>query len=186
MGGNNGDAISVNSNVGQSFQFAKLDQPQVQVEVGQEMIHLSFTKDPENYARTYKVVVGSYRQIFDIETSLELDIDRTYLSEGANTLEVYALPKADNVSSTGVAYYSDGKTETNRVLNSKAKTQAVYRLEEFGQITHSFEGDASVLTFDNVDYADNFRLFVGEQESKISHSILAAVEQKYIFRAKQF
>ena len=166
VGGNNGDSISVNSNVSQSFQFAKLDQPQVQVEVGQEMIHLYFTKDPENYVRTYKVVVGSYRQIFDIETSLELDIDRTYLSEGANTLEVYALPKADNVSSTGVAYYSDGKTETNRVLNSKAKTQAVYRLEEFGQITHSFEGDASVLTFDNVDYADNFRLFVGEQEIK--------------------
>ena len=164
LGGKIGDSIFLNSNSGQTFQFAKLASPQVQVEVGQEQINLTFTQDPNGYVNAYKVVVGRYQQIFEIENSLELAIDCSYLNEGANSLEIYSLPKADEISSTGVAYYSDGEAATNRVLNSKPLTQTVYLLADIGQIQHSFDELDSVLTFDNIAYADNFRLFVGEQE----------------------
>lgn len=164
IGGSDGDLLYLNSNNGQSFQFAKLASPQVQVEVERQQINLTIAQDPEGYVDSYKVVVGRYQQIVDADVSLEISIDASYLNEGENTLEVYALPKADEISSTGVAYYTHQNAVTNRVLSSKPFSQTVYLLSEIGQIQHSFGQSDSILTFDNVPYADNFRLFVGQQE----------------------
>lgn len=173
LGGKVGDSLYLNSSSGQSFVFAKLTSLEPQITYSTDGVTINFDNTIDEYIENCKIVVGSYSQIVNITDSKQITIEASYFEEGENSLEIYSVPTADD-SSTGVKYYVQGETQTNRVLNSAPYSQKVYKLSSISNITHAFSqenANKSILTFPNVEFADSFKVTVNNQDVKFEYQI---------------
>ena len=167
LGGEANGGLYLNSGSGQSFTFAKLSTPEPELVYNGEIVTINLSEGDNGYVQSYKIVIGQEERIVSLTDTNQIVLDASDFSEGDNLIEIYALPTAEEGSDTGVAYFSQGEALTNRVLNSAAFTQKVYLLSDISNISHSFDTtneSQSVLTFENVEFADSFRLFINEQE----------------------
>ena len=167
LGGEANGGLYLNSGSGQSLTFAKLSTPEPELVYNGETVTINLSEGDNGYVQSYKIVIGQEERIVSLTDTTQIVLDASDFSEGDNLIEIYALPTAEEGSDTGVAYFSQGEALTNRVLNSAAFTQNVYLLSDISNISHSFDTtneNQSVLAFENVEFADSFRLFINEQE----------------------
>ena len=164
LGGQNEYGLFVNSNISQSLLFAKLTTPSAQVEITGEGIEVSI-EDLSQYVENYKIVSGNYEEIFSIKDEKQIFISKDNLLEGENAVYVYALPTKDQQSSTGVKSFAQDQVSTNCVITSGAYQFEVFVLNPIEQISHEFDDEnenISTLTFNNVDFADSFNVYVND------------------------
>ncbi len=165
LGGENNGSLYLSSNNSQSITFAKLSTPEPVVNVNESGVEIVFNEDFDSYVSKFKITIGNYSKVYDIAEGLNLNIDSSYLKQGENELKIYALPTADENSSTGVKYYIVQENMTNRVLSSSPFTKNIYLLSDIGDISHTLtEENTSHISFKNVLFANSFKLYVNEQE----------------------
>ena len=167
LGGKANGGLYLNSASGQSFTFAKLSMPQPELIYDGQSVTINLSEGDNGYVRTYKIVVGQKEKIVKLDQTNQVVFSASDFFEGQNLIEIYALPSAQESSDTGVAYFTEGKIRTNRVINSDSFVQNVYLLSDISSISHAFDEEnknLSVLTFENVQFADSFKLFINDEQ----------------------
>ncbi len=160
-GGKTGDKFYADSEITELSGVAKLKAVEIDYRFDKDNLHINIPAD--NYAKNYELIVeaGQTQKTFAINSTGDYIIPLKDLPYGELNLSLQAKPSLteDNL----VLEIEIGSQTTDKVVSSDKSTSKVYRLQEIGEITHALSGNNGILTFDKVEFADNYVLTLNGQ-----------------------
>ncbi len=158
LGQTTANGFYLNSNTSSTKTYAKLESPEVSVAFVGKTAQVTF--DETHYSQNYKISFGGRSIVYNTQSGLTATIDLSVLPVGEHEIKVTALPNADTNSSTGVQTKYFGDASCERVVNSSEFVFNFYVLEEIADFSHSLDGTTSTITFDEVENANTYTLFI--------------------------
>lgn len=156
--GQSENGLYLNSNKSETMTFAKIQTPNVVVKFVGKTAEITF--DESEYSNVYRIKYGQNSKIHNTDSGLTTTIDLSRLEVGSQSIEIVALPKSDATSQTGASEITYGEVSTPRVINSNAFRYDFFVLEEINSLTHNLSGTTSTISFDEVENANTFTLYV--------------------------
>lgn len=158
LGQTTANGFFLNSNTSTVKTYAKLEVPEVSVEFVGKTAQVTFNEN--HYSKNYKISFGGRSIAYNIQSGLTATIDLSVLPVGQHSIKVTALPNADETSSSGAQekYFGDASSES--VVNSSEYIFNFFVLEEIADFTHALNGTTSTITFDEVENANTYTLFI--------------------------
>lgn len=166
IGGEYEDKYYLNSELSDSITVAKLKTPNVKLSFVGKILRIEFPQD--DYINRYMVSWGEENKIFETTNGLVANYNLSDLEAGSYELSIKALPTIDNENEGGVKVFN-GLKETNLVLDSDKYIFDFVVLPQLQEITHILEENISTFSFEEVENANFYEIFVNNQKVKAEY-----------------
>ncbi len=187
-GGEINDQYFVNSGAS-NFVIGKIDRPSINYQIENKSLKLTIA--PDDYAETYLVTYFDHSFVWNVKNlGYELEVDLSSLTPGEYNVSVAALPSVDADGNLLPLMFNG--VACNEVLNSDSVNINVFILDEIKNSVHAIVNGSSILTFDEVEFADKYIVSINgqtfteysEAEGKISFNLgdlskISPINQQY-------
>ncbi|MBQ8792009.1 MAG: hypothetical protein IJZ62_00095, partial [Clostridia bacterium] len=154
--GSNGDGLFLNSNFSSTLTFTKLEKPTYSFEMTEKGVKIIFEKSSVGVLYNISYADKSQQVASSESGNVEIEVDMSSLSAGEYTFALQALP------TSGTAF-TNGTISTSNVVKSDILTFKVYKTEAIGSISHTFSGKQSIISFDQLEHANKYQLFINDE-----------------------
>ena len=189
------DGLYLNSASSTELTVGKLPLPKYSINITNESkVMVSFEKpvfNGEEFDVVYKITCNGLSVTLNSKTSAAFPLATTLFPAGSYDVMVELFPLE------GESITDENGLTTNLLVKSDPVTTTFYKLDQFGQINHSLDGNKSIISFDKIRYATDYQLTINdvlyteaafvEKEGRIEFTIedfdkRVPKDNKYVFK----
>lgn len=161
VGGSKNGQNYLNSKPSEDIEVGKLAIKKPDVKFEGNTAKIKFQQDA--YITKYKISCEGRSMVYDVAQGDTASFDLSFLSVGEHNLQFTALPTPDENSETKVKVFQYRSKAVMRVINSDVLDYQIYKLGNFGSITHKLRENTSILTFSAIANANYYQVYVNDQ-----------------------
>ena len=153
------DGLYINSDLSTELTIGKMPLPSYSIDIEGSEVKISFEKpvfNGQEFDAYYKISCKGMSVVVDSKTSAGYTLNTAIFPVGSYDVSVELLPQA------GVSMTDENGQTTNLLVKSDPVTKTFYKLDQFGEVTHSLEGTTSTISFDKIRYATDYQLSIND------------------------